>query len=608
MINKIKKSNSKSLFLVGITIFLAVIFSGLISAVCCEKTVDLDLVTSGIQGGPCMDIVSVDDCDDNFRIEPNTACESTTYCSIGTCVDNSAGTCKESSQSKCDPALGGYWYNKSKDEVNECRIGCCLIGEGASVVEQTRCYAMAADYGVENPDFYPNIQDTFECLSLASPRTKGACVLEMERGRTCTMETKSDCQDASGEFNVGFLCSAPELGTICSMTKRTKCVEGKHEVYYVDSCGNLANVYWAEKITDVNYWTYTKDITNSNEVCGVGDSNSGSKTCGNCNYIAEDGSTCGRGNADYGDYICKDLSCTVANQPTNELKELVEKFKEENSNAVPKHGEEWCSEPIINFENALPGKLSYRLYCYNGEVQYEPCDHFRNKLCLEDETEGSAGCVINNWASCYFHNSTRTCEESGDCRIEEGAAILRTSYGTEKMLETENGSKIIAACVPKYPGAFKFWDPAGTIFDLSETPSSVCEFGSVMCLVNYTQEIIGLTNFRAEPLAACVDKCVEDEGCGLFLGWDCRKNCRDQCTPVCLATEVEPGEWGEKSKLGNVGINSSWANNWQDLCTSLGDCGVKGNYLGKEGYNSWRDLFIGEKIDWSDLPNANKKK
>jgi hypothetical protein len=33
----------------------------------------------------------------------------------------------------------------------------------------------------------------------------------------------------------------------CGKTTNTVCVEGKDEVYFVDSCGNVANIYDASK-------------------------------------------------------------------------------------------------------------------------------------------------------------------------------------------------------------------------------------------------------------------------------------------------------------------------------------------------------------------------
>jgi len=547
---------------------------------CAEKTT---------YGAWCQN-VPFNEVDTNYRYD-RTSCESTSYCSAGTCVNTATGECLPGPEATCNPEEGGFFYDKPKDEVSQCQIGCCLLGDGASLVERVKCDALGRDYNVIS-EFRADIQDEPTCLSLASPQEKGACVFETDRGRECKVITKEKCRDLGGGFHGGFLCTAPELGTICAITKRTTCGDNG-KVYFVDSCGNLANVYDANEVENIDYWSFIKDPSES---CGVDspNGNAGSPDCGNCDYYL--GSTCGPKkvgeSVEYGSYICKDLKCTTGI--------FAERFKEERGR-YPEHGEEWCSEPIESFENAKPGQISYLLYCYNGEVQYELCNAWRNKLCVEDRNTGSASCVVNRWQECFYQNNTNDCldENARDCRIVEGAGLLRTEYGTEKLLlDSNTGEMINAACVPKYTPGFKFWNPQETIRDIpgEETPTSVCEFSNVICFVPYTQEIAGITKWRAGATDRCVDICKETEG------WSSAK-CYDKCTPICLSKTVKAKE----GKGFDVDINKKWAQGWQNLCVSIGDCGVKSNFLGKEGYNRWRDLFIGKKIDWSTLPNANSK-
>ena len=86
------------------------------------------------------------------------------------------------------------------------------------------------------------------------------------------------------EYNKGKLCTANELNTICEPTNQTTCVDGKDQVYFLDSCGNYANIYDSTKINDEGYW---EDVVTISESCGVDDEfgNSDSTTCGNCNRI-----------------------------------------------------------------------------------------------------------------------------------------------------------------------------------------------------------------------------------------------------------------------------------------------------------------------------------
>ena len=577
-----KRLQVKEVVLLGILILTAVFLSvavmsqGQTAMYCAEKTT---------YGAWCQNVPE-EEINKNYDWD-RTSCEATSYCSTGTCVNTLTGQCLIGPQATCDPTQGGFFYSQPKDEVAQCKIGCCLLGDEAALVERVNCDTLGKDYNVK-ATFRPDIQDELTCLSFASPEAKGACVSETERGRDCRTITRGECQDSAGEFHEGFLCTAPDLGTICSMTRRTTCVEGRNEVYFVDSCGNIANIYDANKVDDVAYWSYVPGVEGVEVDIGDGEGNAGSAIYGYCSYL--EGSTCRRYDrgidprtARFGDYICRDLGCSKDTSPFTYGQDRV-------------HGEEWCSEPIENFENAKPGQLSYLLYCYDGEVHYELCDSFRNKLCLQNETTGAAYCVMNKWMECIKQENTKDCENIGDCKVVTGAGILRTAYGTEKLLrDSDTGDMMVAVCAPKYIPGFKFWDPEGTLLSTpDETLLSICEFSSVTCFVPYTQEVIYITKWRAGASDECVDLCKSTEG------WS-TSECNDVCTPICLEDTLD-----DKNALAK--INENWAESWQNLCVSLGDCGVSGNYLGCEGYNRWRDLFTGEQIDWTTLPNAESKK
>jgi len=580
----------KEVVLFGILILVVILLSGLVESqettYCAEKTT---------YGAFCQDVPQAE-CDTGTNPSTNqpyqcdrTACKSTPYCSTGTCADRVTGKCLPGNQATCDSTQGGFFYSLPKDEVPECRVGCCFLGDGASLVERVRCDVLGKDYNVR-ATFRADITDQNICLALASPKAKGACVSETEKGRECTFTTREACP-STNPFHEGFLCTAPELGTICAMTQRTKCVEGRHEVFFEDSCRNLANIYDANKVDNIAYWSYVPGVQGVEVDVGDSKGNINSEKYGACNPLK--GSTCGLGRAKYGNFICRDMGCPADSSPLT-------------GGVRREHSEEWCSSStkvsasIESFENAKPGQISYLVYCYDGEVQYELCNHFRNKLCLQNEETGAADCVVNRWSDCIFQENTKDCLDTSirDCRIEKGASAvtLRTQYGTEKqILDSDTGKTIIGTCVPKYTPGFKFWDPEGTILDIpgeTQTPLSICEFSSVACYVPYTQEIAYFTAWRADPSEECVSQCKSIEG------WR-ESKCFKACTPVCLKNL--------ENQNADAEINKEWAQSYQNLCVSLGDCGVAANYLGKEGFNRWRDLFTGEQINWETLVNAIKK-
>ena len=579
----------KKIFLAGILLGVLIIFStNIISAVCCEKTED---------GGTCLNVGDVDYCDDGLKIDgtsfriDNTACESTQYCSTGTCVDSVAGTCATSSSSACDPSLGGYWYDDSSENIQECEVGCCLIGEGAAFVARTTCNKMGADIAVQ-PEFRESITTEAECLLAAGATSKGACVFQTESGRECTIETREECPD-DRDFHVGLLCSAPELGTLCTMTERTTCVEGKNEVYFVDNCGNPANVYDSDLIRDIPYWTYMKDA-GSEEICGSGEANVKSEDCGNCAY-GDAGSTCGSANKagvnpDYGDYVCRDLSC------------MYKGVKRE-------HGNAWCSKPISYFEDAKPGDLSYRLYCYDGEVQWELCGNLREKLCQDlAEPFGEANCYLPLWQDCIIHTNKKDClNEKRDCKVKIGTS-RKNADGEDILFDnTEDNSAdsddlIDAVCVPRYTPGFNFWEPDVETLGISAqtTPNEVCSAGSVSSNVGYYKKLVG--DWRAIE-GKCFGDCIEECEEKTFT-----KTCQKKCFKDCDNSESfkdEDPDRGTELEVGDVDLKKDWVEDRKSLCIVLGDCGVKANYIEKDSYYSWKELFIGDDIRDSSIPGGD---
>ena len=369
----------KNKLILGIVLLIFLI--GIISAVevsyCCEKT---KVETDGSGGAWCQNAPK-DKCDNNFRKAP-TSCEATSYCKLGCCYDSQEGTCmKNTPQRKCQEK-GGIWEDNAQCNIPQCSLGCCLIGDQAAFVTQTRCKKLSSLYGLEI-NFRTDIENEIQCIASVTSDTKGACVFEKEFERTCLLLTKRECQEikdkySNVKFHEGYLCSADELATNCGPTRQTTCVEGKDEVYFVDSCGNLANIYDASKIKNKEYWT---KIYGKAESCGYNNANgnANSASCGNCDYFL--GSTCKsfkRGETakpQYGDYICKDLSCEYKGK----------KYK---------HGETWCADSKGG-KNNLPGSRHFRLVCYNGEVTVEPCADFRQEICIQSEVNGFKAVSIN---------------------------------------------------------------------------------------------------------------------------------------------------------------------------------------------------------------------
>ena len=464
---------NKKLTFIGMIVFALVLtMLGFASAasVCCEKTDD-GLYCQNVPAEQCTNANSV-----------QTSCQATSFCKPGTCYDTTEGTCLDNTPKLVCNMNGGVW---SDGAVPQCNLGCCLLGDQAAFVTLVRCKKLASFLGLEI-NYKKDIKNEVQCISSVLGQVKGACVYESEFERTCRITTKDDCLGVSGgrttnqtknEFFSGKLCSAEELKTICGPTTKTICVPGKEEVYFVDSCGNPANIYDASKATDKEYWTNIKDKTES---CNAGAANAKSASCGNCNYIA--GTFCrkttsGTAKATYGSNICADLNC----------------YKTQNGKNY-KHGESWCvynDKGSTGKGNDAVGSQFYRHICINGEEVLEACADFRQYECIGgsiDTTAGpfaQAGCRVNRWQDCTKQTEQDECQNTDkrDCR----------------WVNIPDGLK----CVPKNPPGLKFWE--GT------EAKNICAKANLECTATLETDLFGNEDWSGD--------CVDGSG-DLVDGWE----------------------------------------------------------------------------------------
>ena len=282
----------------------------------------------------------------NFNVPVPTSCQATSYCKLGWCYDSQDGTCMPHVPQKLCSANEGTWSSGS-DAPPQCSLGCCTLGDQAAYVTQVTCKRMSALYGLET-DFSTEFTNELECIASVTSEDKGACVYERDFEKTCQFISQRECaalgtSEQSIEFHKGILCSAEELGTNCGPTQKTTCVEGKDGVYFVDSCGNVANIYDANKERDKDYW---KTVYDTDESCNPTsqNGNANSASCGNCDYYS--GSTCkpyqrsvDTTRPSMGDNICRDLACQYQGTRYD-------------------HGETWCVENTNKGD--VPGSESLR--------------------------------------------------------------------------------------------------------------------------------------------------------------------------------------------------------------------------------------------------------
>ena len=533
---------TKKIFIFGLVLLFGIFLIGFSSAAishCCEKRTDGAWCVDS-SAGECATTGCGEDGTQTCLMEP-TACISTSYCALGTCVDKDSGDCiRNTPQSRCDIGPRSFWDVRDPSEIPQCQVGCCSIGDQASFVTQTKCKNFATLYSIET-HFQLNIQDEISCIATATPDAKGACVFERDFDTTCRMITKSECQEIEAStFHRDFLCTAEDLATNCAPTKKTTCVEEKDEVFFLDSCGNLANVYNSGLYENKQYWTKISEPNCDVKFSDVASENTAG-TCGNCNYF--NGSTCktynriedGTPSPTYGDNICRDLNCEFEFNGQSGI-QSEEKFL---------HGETWCAnssgttflnvtggdlirtgiDGTYSLDTNLPGSRYFRMVCYNGEVTVEPCADRRAEVCVQSKREisgssaitrqyRSAICRANAWQDCYVQDST-TCEDSTvrDCQL-----IKNGIY--------ENGT-IRYTCVPLVSPGFDFWvNGSGA--------SDICGLATTTCTAKYSRK--------------------------LDIGGDWKGDWEQESGKECFG--------GGESR----NYKSSWGTDQKQRCAALGDC------------------------------------
>jgi len=451
-----------NLIFIALVILLGVFVSQEINLVSAEATGCCEVDLNGVQ---CSTTTETN-CAQDSNFAENTQCEATSFCQSGCCYDDDSGIYdKNVLQSSCTLD----WDPDPSCNLPGADNGCCVLGSSTIYETQGQCAVDTTQRGYEEIDWRTDL-DEQQCVTLSQSQDEGACVLSEGN---CKLTTGQDCIDIGGQFSVGNLCTATSLNTLCEKTTQTKCIDGEYGVYFVDSCGNKANIYDSNKAEIQSYWEKIIEPENS---CGASatDGNSNSKDCGNCNIFQ--GGLCSSAaadnfNPDSGDFYCKEVSCTFKGQ------------KYEN-------GESWCEyDGAIGDSNDVPGSRHWKYVCNQGNVDIDPCRDAREEICVQSNTElnGSAvfrnaECLTNNWNSCLEINTktkdpkklVELCEEEINCRVDE------------VYLGDPSNSFRFRTCVPQYPAGYDFKEP-----EEQKKSANLCKQASRTCKVVRKKNIFG---------------------------------------------------------------------------------------------------------------------
>ena len=389
-------------------------------------------------GKKCMEFIK-SECDSKC----NVACVSgkgINECTRGTCFNSGNGICsKNSPKGECE-SKKMEWFNEPKGNIPQCMRGCCVInGEGTFITEQ-ECSYRSEKLGI-NKDFRSEILGQPACEALVELKDEGACVFEKQPLNDCVFTTKENCQTRRGEFYSKTLCSNPGLKTECKPQARNSCIEGKDEVYWVDSCGNRENVYDFSKKAELKE---KGKAALENERCILGNPkdpgfSERQKTCGNCNAIL--GTICGKKTPkeslveSSAEYVCRDQSCT------------------DSGGTKRANGESWCRYQGSTGEDKnrgtdTPGSNHFLERCENGEIVTNACGNYREEVCAESRIQTESGtsfsnaqCITNLGALCLDYNRLDSEKRTSECQKNPHCFIKKIDVAEKFSFDM---------CVPRY--------------------------------------------------------------------------------------------------------------------------------------------------------------
>lgn len=554
---------NKHCFEVGFEIFLMISFSIAFSfmlseSVSAQGTESQTAVSTCVEsrnGGICQQYLS-QDCAGacNGDCVPTTL-DNVAECKLGTCFDSAEGICSSGSPKQACETGGGQWFDDIMGNVAECSLGCCVLGSQTDFTTERECRKIGETSGI-NEVFKPEVNTEIGCNAIASSQVEGACIYNSNGQEECRRVTKTGCTSLSGQFHESLLCSAGELNTTCQKEADVKCVDGKDEIYWVDSCGNRENIYEGSLQSQKQHSWNNGRILAKSDSCSIGTSynklaNQG--TCGNCDYLVSS-TRCGAKTADEKlndasiDAVCKDISCI------------------DSSGKKRENGESWCeyngafgvdnrtTGQIFSRAMSPPGSESFVKTCNQGKVETENCAPMRTQICVESKIPKQSGSGTKSYATCRANlaniclelntetdktKSLDECQKNPDCFVKE--------------VSVPNSNFNFKVCAPKYPEGF----------DLETNPdgaTAICGTASLTCNAARIKTFGGVK-------------------------W------------------INPGCLSEK-----------FTQQMNDFCMSLGDCGASVNYNGDMGDNSGYGIrgapvlgtqYLNEISKYSENPKGN---
>src|SRR3989344_916873 len=424
--------------------------------------------------------------------EQNVCCEQKT----------SGESCVYTAESNC--ADDSILASISCEQTAFCKAGCCIsdVGKCSQGVAQATCNDLEGYSWQEGAACEVSACEKNCCViaeSQCAYTTEGNCEILIKDLEDIVL----DLTEGTG-FYENTYCSELSVNCGCTAHDTQACID--EDVYWFDSCGNQEEV--AE----------------------------------DCDYT--EGTWCGTDiNGDVG---CLSTACKNTFEGAYSIDESSRNTHDEKIGKRREHGESWClyESPAGGWFDR-PGSQHYRSFCYFGEEIIEPCEDFREKVCIQyPYTNGyEAGINALNTTSILSQS-----EQYKDSTLQNYNSKL-TEAGSACI---DNGvyQDLINANVTTVPLGGDFWSDGTALVD-------TCSTGNLACPVTFAK-VDGLAD------------------------WKCVYNCQ------CLTQE--------------------WADVAAGYCGSRGDCGAKFNIAGKYAdtfYLTRSQNFVGDLTSKGSVENVS---
>ena len=140
-----KKENNKLISIIEMILFISLTFSipSLYSYNENKGTININFfekIISLIDIFPSVNAQILDNVGGDILQQIEGGIEGLTTGQTGCCFDDNEGLCSPNSQkTECEAEDDGKFYRDVSCNINQCILGCCLIGTESQFVTQTRC-------------------------------------------------------------------------------------------------------------------------------------------------------------------------------------------------------------------------------------------------------------------------------------------------------------------------------------------------------------------------------------------------------------------------------------------------------------------------------------